>query len=251
MLVFRLPATAQDGAAAQLPPHVEQAQTLVRTNATPELGFDIYHAQGLVVTGDFYYLTGVDKHTTSAWIFKVDRATNELVKKSDISKIFAFHPSGIDYDGKYIWVAVAVYIDHSYSYMMTVDPDTLQHKTRFKVDDHIGAVARVGDLVIGGNWGCEEFYFYTRKGELLEKRPSPTGVGYQDCNGVGRYMMCTGFGYLDWIDVDKWQLAKRFEVGESDAGSTMSREGTAYYDGRAYFLPDDGPEAKIYEFEFE
>ena len=254
ILVFSSPCRANGAGNANavpaLPAYVADANSLSLVRVWPELGFDAYHVQGIAFTGGFFYITGTDKHTSTAWIFKVDAKTSELVKKKDITQPFAWHPSGIDFDGENIWVAVAVYDENSRAHFATVDPDTLKTKFLFKYKDHIGAVTRYKDMLIGANWDAKDFYFFSLDGKLIEKRPSPTGKGYQDCKRVDGFLMCTGGGVLDWIHIDTWTLAKRFSVGESETGEPLSREGAALYNGHVYFLPDDGPTSKIYEFEF-
>lgn len=254
ILVFSSPCRANDAesvdAAHTLPAYVAGAQSLSLVRVWPELGFDAYHVQGIVFTGDFFYITGTDKHTSSAWIFKLDAKTGALVKKKDITQPFAWHPSGIDFDGKNIWVAVAVYDDNSRAHVATVDPDTLKTRFIFQFKDHIGAVAKHKAVLIGANWDAKDFYFFSPDGKVIEKRPSPTGKGYQDCKCADEFLMCTGGGVLDWIDIDSWTLVKRFTVGQSETGSPLSREGVALYNGHVYFLPDDGPTGKIYEYEF-
>ncbi|MFH1538012.1 MAG: DUF6454 family protein [bacterium] len=235
---------------SKLPEEVEEAKSLEAFSVTPEIGFDAHHVQGLVVTDKYFYFTSVEKANLAGWMFKVDRKTMKLVGKRNHAKFADIHPGGIDYDGKYIWMAMAVYTERSHAYIMIVDPETLKAKTKFEVKDHIGAVARHEDMVIGANWDAEEFYFWTLEGKLVDKRESPTGIGYQDCKGEGGWLACVGGGFLDWIDVDRWKLAKRFPLGKSLEGSPLSREGVALFGGRAFFLPDDGPTARIYEYEF-
>lgn len=233
-----------------LPPEAAAADALTLSYMSDPFPFDATHVQGLFVTREHYFFTGVDKFTSSAYLFKVNRLDGALASKKNIEKLFDFHPGGIDFDGKYIWVPVAVYDEYSHTYMTIVDPETLRHKIVFQADDHIGAVACHGDTIIGANWNARDFYFFSRKGEIIEKRPSPTGVGYQDCKAVSGHLMCTGGGYLDWIDIENWKLAKRFALGQSVEGSSLSREGAAWLDGQVFFLPDDGLKARVYAFSF-
>lgn len=237
-------------AISSLPAYVADAQSLSLVRVWPELGFDAHHVQGIVFTGDFFYITGTDKLTSSAWIFKVVAKTGALVKKKDITQPFAWHPSGIDFDGENIWVAVAVYDENSRAHFATVDPATLKTKFLFTYPDHIGAVAKHKAVLIGANWDAKDFYFFSPDGKIIEKRPSPTGTGYQDCKCADEFLMCTGGGVLDWIHIPTWTLVKRFPVGQSETGEPLSREGVALYKGHVYFLPDDGPTGKIYEYEF-
>lgn len=234
-----------------IPEHIMTADTVSEYAVTPQFGFDAHHVQGLLVTQEHYFFTSVEKKSAAAWLFRLDRKTMQLEDSIDLARLMDFHPGGIDFDGKYIWVPVAVYTDYSHTNMMVVDPVKMRSRKVFEVDDHIGAVSVYGDKIIGANWSAREFYFWDRKGNLLDKKDSPTGVGYQDCKEDGGYMMCCGSGdKLDWIDIGEWKLAKRFEVGESLEGSPLCREGVDLHEGRVFFLPDDGARGRVYEMEF-
>ncbi len=160
------------------------------------------------------------------------------------------HPGGMDFDGDHIWVPVAAYTPKSHTTVLALDPHTLAQRKEFEWDDHIGGLARYKDLVIGLNWDSEDFYFWTLDGALVEQRKSPTGIAYQDCEGTGKYLVGVGGGYLDFIDVETWTLARRFTLGKSLEGSKLSREGMSLFDGSVFFFPDDGPEARVYEYGF-
>ncbi len=234
----------------QLPDVVKSARSLVACGVTPEVGFNAFHVQGLLVTEDHLYFTSVSMLRSQGWIFKLDRKTMKLLGKRNITVGSDVHPGGIDSDGTSIWVPVAAYRKRSHTHIMTVDPETLEARRRFEVADHIGAVARWRDRLIGANWDAETFYFWTLEGDLKDKRKSPTGVAYQDCKGVGDHLACLGGGYLDLIDVERWKLVKRFAVGKSLKGSSLSREGLGLLADRVFFLPDDGPDARVYEYRF-
>jgi hypothetical protein len=241
----------QSDSVSGLPEQAAAAESLTPVSVGPAFGFDASHVQGLAVTDDFIFFTSVDRQKAAGYIFKLDRKTGKLLLKRNLTRNLSIHPSGIDFDGKYIWVALAVYAERSMATVMSLDPDTLKIVTKFDVKDHIGAVACDGDTVIGANWDAVQFYFWTKSGKSIEKRDSPTGIAYQDCDGMNGFLMCVGGGFLDWIDIKKWKLAKRFEVGKSRTGSSLSREGVAYHDGHVFFLPDDGTDALIYEYKFD
>ncbi len=235
---------------AGLAPIVQEAGALVSRAVSPRVGFNAFHVQGLLVTKDCFYVTSVNALKREGWIFKLDRKTMKRLGKRQLAIDEDIHPGGIDFDGERIWVPVAAYRRHSHTHIMTVDPTTLEAKTQFQVDDHIGAVARSNDRLIGANWGTEQLYVWSLDGRLLAKKPSPTGVAYQDCKGRGDTIACLGGGYLDWIDVKRWRLVKRFPVGRSRSGASLSREGLGLYGDSVFFLPDDGPTARIYEYAF-
>ncbi len=229
---------------------VKEADSLVSRGVSPCVGFNAFHVQGLLVTQDCFYVTSVDALRLEGWIFKLDRKTMDLLGKRQLAIGKDIHPGGIDFDGERIWVPVAAYRKCSHTHIMAVDPTTLEAKTQFQVDDHIGAVARSNDRLIGANWGAEQFYFWTVEGRLVAKKPSPTGIAYQDCKGCGDTIACLGGGYLDWIDVKRWCLVKRLPVGRSSSGASLSREGLGLFGDSVFFLPDDGPAARIYEYGF-
>jgi hypothetical protein len=252
LLTVKITAAARDETGpAALPEPVAAADSLSRVSAWPPFGFDAFHVQGLEVTSDFIFFTSVDKMKAAGWIFKLDRRTMKLLRKRNLARLLDIHPSGIDYDGENVWLAMAVYSESSSATVMALDPETLKIVKKFDVKDHIGAVARDGNLVIGANWDAKQFYFWNTDGIFIEKRESPTGAGYQDCKGASGFLMCGGGGYLDWIDIKNWKLVKRFEIKEeSDAGNSIVREGSCLLDGRVLFLPDDGPGARVYEYKF-
>ncbi len=233
-----------------LPEFVRNARSLVSFGRTSRLGFNAFHVQGLLVTDAHIFFTSVNVLKSEAWIFQLDARTLKPLGKRELSIGRDIHPGGIDADARCIWVPVAAYRKHSHTHILTVDPQTLDVTRRFEVPDHIGAVARHEDMLIGANWGAEEFYFWTLDGRLKAKKKSPTGVAYQDCKGIGSCLACLGGGYLDWIDVKAWKLVKRFRVGRSLRGSSLSREGLGFLGESVFFLPDDGRHARIYEYRF-
>jgi Family of unknown function (DUF6454) len=233
---------------ARGPETLIKARALTQRAVTEPVGFDVYHSQGLVVTADTFYLTSVNKAAKEGWIFKLDRSAMALQSKRNLAVGEDIHPGGMDFDGQLLWVPVAAYTRNSHTTILALDPETLAESKRFEWDDHIGAVARYKDLLIGANWDAEDFYFWTLDGELVEQRKSPTGIAYQDCEGAGKYLVGVGGGYLDWIDVESWTLAKRLPLRRSLQGSKLSREGMSLFRDSVFFFPDDGPEARVYEY---
>ena len=230
------------------PESLIKASALTQRTVSAPVGLDVFHSQGLVLTAGALYLTSVIKNAGEGWIFKFDRKTMALQTRRNLAIGGDIHPGGMDFDGQYLWVPVAAYARNSHTSILALDPHTLAEKERFEWDDHIGAVARCRDLLIGANWDAEDFYFWTLDGQLVEQRKSPTGIAYQDCEGAGEYLVGVGGGYLDWIDIESWTLAKRFPLGKSLQGSKLSREGMSLFGGSVFFFPDDGPDARLYEY---
>jgi hypothetical protein len=66
-----------------------------------------------------------------------------------------YHPGGIDYDGKDIWVPVAEYRPNSRSIIYRVDPATMKPTEVLRFADHIGGIVRNTDdnTLHGVSWG--------------------------------------------------------------------------------------------------
>jgi hypothetical protein len=116
-----------------------------------------------------------------------------------------YHPGGIDYDGRWIWIPVAEYRPDSRAIVYRVDPRTRKATEVLRAADHIGAVVHDPDtkMLHGVSWGSRRFYRWTLTGEgvahteganapLRTANPSHY-VDYQDCRYAGRRrMLCTG-----------------------------------------------------------
>ena len=211
------------------------------------LGFSALHVQGLVATESHFFFTSVNPLTKQGWISKVRRPSLQLELQRELTFGTDFHPGGMDLK-ELLWVPVAAYSPKSHARIVTVNPEDLSVQVRFEVEDHIGAVARDGGRVIGATWDAEEFYVWDLEGKLLETRKNPTGVAYQDCKAISGHLMCCGGDVVDWIDLETWQLKRRFPVGRSMQGHSLSREGVSLLGDRLFLMPDDGLGCRFYEF---
>ena len=106
------------------------AKTPWRAVDSVKLRFNAHHTQGLVKIGDCYYLSAVevirwphnpggnvsgaerDKGEGKGHIFKFD-SEGRLLADLPIGRGHAYHPGGMDYDGRYLWVPVTEYLPHS------------------------------------------------------------------------------------------------------------------------------------------
>ena len=70
----------------------------------------------------------------------------ELLKDIELGEGNMYHPGGIDYDGKYIWVPVAEYRPNSDSIIYKVNPETMETEEAFRVNDHIGGIVKDDNL---------------------------------------------------------------------------------------------------------
>lgn len=213
------------------------------------LKFDTYHVQGLDLTRQFYFVTSVDSEQKQGWLFKIHRDDASLHSKMDLTDGALIHPGGMQYDGRYLWIPNAEYRRESRTVIYGVDPNSLEIRRSFTVDDHIGAVASDGNnLLYGVNWDAVHFYTWDFRGRQLNKVISPTSMAYQDIKYVTGRLLCSGHkgddSVIDVIDPENWSLVKRVSLPRYGRKNTLSREGMAF-DGDLYFLPDDGPDSRI------
>ena len=140
------------------------------------LNFQTYHTEGLAITDKHIFLSAVQiieptqKYPSPVngydrtpgkgvgHLFVMDRQGN-LQKDITLGEGDMYHPGGIDYDGKNVWVPVAEYRPDSASIIYKVDATSLKVSEQFRVQDHIGGIvkdAATGDLV-GNTWGSRRF----------------------------------------------------------------------------------------------
>jgi hypothetical protein len=219
---------------------------------TVPLRFDTYHVQGLDLTKGFYYVTSVDRERRGAWLFQIDKQNGRLHARTDLTRGPLIHPGGIQFDGCYLWVPNAEYRRESRTVIHRIDPNGLEIKGSFPVDDHIGAIASDGkNRLYGANWDAIHFYTWDFDGHQLGKVGSPTSMAYQDIKYCAGKLLCSGQkdgrSVIDVIDPDIWSLVKRFDLPRDRWKTNLSREGMTF-DGNLYFLPDDGPDSVILIF---
>ena len=192
-----------------------------RREAIP-VRFKTHHPQGLVKIGDRLFMSSVEvKVPTRRFPSPVDGLDRdagegighlfqfdmkgELVADLRLGEGAIYHPGGLDYDGRHIWVAVAEYRPNSRSIVYRVDPDTMTATEVFRFADHLGALVHdtVDRALHGVSWGSRTFYRWplSRDGRVKDPRAAAAQraanpshyVDYQDCKYAGqRRMVCTG-----------------------------------------------------------
>jgi hypothetical protein len=187
------------------------------------INFLTHHPQGMVKIGDTLFVSSVeiqqptkrfpqpvdgydrDTGVGVGHLFKLDMKGN-LIADITLGEGTIYHPGGIDYDGKYIWVPVAEYRPNSRSIVYRVDPETMKAEEMFRFADHIGGVVHNTDdkTLHGVSWGSRRFYRWS-----LDANGKPTNASeaperlralntshyldYQDCKYVGKSrMLCSG-----------------------------------------------------------
>jgi hypothetical protein len=219
-----------------------------------------FHTQGLVKIGDVFYVSSVEVLAPrvsngtptdalydfsidrsvgagKGWLFAFDGAGN-LLRNVELTFGDMYHPGGIDFDGRHIWVPVTEYRPNSRTNIYRVDPDTLEAEFVHTEPDSIGGIVRNrhNNTLHGVSWGSRRLYTWTlERGAQRGAPPRVTGsrwepnpqfyVDYQDCHYQGvEFMLCGGlssystpngpiaFGGLDLVDLRQNRMEHQIPV---------------------------------------
>src|SRR5256885_7185179 len=101
-----------------LPALADRVTTLTRDSewtlvASVRIAFRTFHPQGMVKIGETFFVSSVEVKDRAAGVgvghlFKID-STGRLIADLTLGEGPIYHPGGIDYDGKSLWVPVAEY----------------------------------------------------------------------------------------------------------------------------------------------
>ena len=270
---------------------VQKLTRAVRWQPAAEIrvNFRTHHPQGMVKIGDAFYVSSVEiiKPTTrypelrdgydrdagegAGHLFKID-AKGNLLADLKLGEGAIYHPGGIDYDGRHIWVPVAEYRPNSRAIVYRVDPQAMSATEVFRFSDHVGGIVHNTDdrTLHGVSWGSRRLYKWTlgRDGKVTNAGVAPEKlrvpnrshyIDYQDCHYIGgRRMLCSGLnnyrvkpdapafalGGLEIVDLKTDQAIYQVPVELwSPSGKPMTQNPfwvEATESGlRAYFMPDD------------
>ena len=260
-----------------------------RPVATIPINFKTHHPQGMVKIGDTFFVSsveitvpttrfpepkdGYDRDTGqgAGHLFKID-AKGNLLGSVKLGEGTVYHPGGIDYDGRHIWVAVAEYRPNSRAIIYRVDPHAMTATEVFRFGDHIGGIVHNTDdkTLHGVSWGSRRFYKWTLGGDgKVTNADTPPDtlrvpnrahyIDYQDCHYLGgRRMLCSGLnnyrlvadgpvfplGGWEIVDLRTDQAVYQVPVELwAPSGKPMTQNPfwvEATDSGlRAYFMPDD------------
>jgi hypothetical protein len=264
------------------------------------VAFTTFHPQGLVKIGDTLFVSSVEirvptrrfPQTVEGYdrdagdgvghLFKMDMAGN-LLADLTLGEGTVYHPGGIDYDGKDIWVPVAEYRPNSRSIIYRVDPETMKPSEVLRVADHIGAMVHNTDdnTLHGVSWGSRRFYRWTlgRNGRISNATVRPERlrtlnpshyVDYQDCKYVGnRRMLCTGvteirqtpdaapfrLGGIDLVDLRDGRPVHQVPLFLWTSGGLDMTHNPVWIEPsarglRGYFMPEDD-KSTLYIFDVD
>jgi hypothetical protein len=275
----------------------ESSWTLER--AIP-VAFPAHHPQGLAKIRDRLFFSSVEVTTppkrgaggngfdrdTGRGVGHLFEATMDgrLVADVVLGEGTMYHPGGLDFDGRDIWVPVAEYRPNSRSIVYRVDPATRKAVEVFRFGDHLGGVACNTDdhTLHAVSWGSRWIYRFA-----LDRSGRPTNadaplatlrasnrshyVDYQDCKYVGKHrMLCSGIadvprgagerrlqlGGIDLVDLVSAAPLHQLPVGlTTPSGESLTRNPSFFEAAegggvRAYFLPDDD-KAILYVYRIE
>lgn len=176
------------------------------------LRFDAGHPQGMVRIGSEWWISTVDIGAGEGWVLTLDSG-GALLGRTAVGDRTRFHPGGLDHDGEALWVASSEYRPRSSAVVERLVPDgAARPEPAFTVDDHVGAVIRLGpdgDL-LGWTWGSRRFLRWRTDGSVVSEARNPGHfVDHQDgqwlggdlvlCGGVATVSLAGGPGSLGGI----------------------------------------------------
>ncbi len=300
VMVFTAAAAAQSDVRSTV---AERVLTLTRDSSwklveSVPIKFTTHHPQGMVKIGETLFVSSVeikvrtrrltqlvdghdrDTGEGTGHLFKIDMAGN-LIADLRLGEGTIYHPGGIDYDGKNIWVPVAEYRPDSRSIVYRIDPGTMKATEVFRFADHIGAIVRNTDdnTLHGVSWGSRRFYRWTldKNGRVTNADVPPARLrtlnashylDYQDCKYAGgRRMLCTGvtemrqtpdaspfrLGGIDLVSLADGRPVHQVPVLLWTARGMDMTHNPAWIDStatglRAYFMPEDD-QSTLYVYE--
>ena len=94
--------------------------TVWKEVASIPFSFPTHHCQGMVKLGENYWVSSVevlpefigDRSRGKGYLFQVS-ATGQLLNSLELGEGPLYHPSGIDFDGTHLWIALAAYKPNS------------------------------------------------------------------------------------------------------------------------------------------
>jgi hypothetical protein len=250
----------------------------------------VFHPQGMVKIGDDFFVSSVEVTVPTQRFDKTDEAGLDRSPGVGVGHLFritrtghiaadlvlgegtVYHPGGMDFDGRHLWVPVAEYRPNSRSVVYRVDPTTMRAVAVLRTSDHLGALAVDPEekVLHGVNWGSRRFYRWrmTSAGSatasgfepVLPPRDNPSHyVDYQDCKFVGRQrMLCTGLaglggdkespgvqiGGLDLVSLADGRPLRQVPVTIRTAAGHLLTRNPSFFEATpgglvAYFMPED------------
>lgn len=272
----------------QLAQRIQQLDrsTQWRLAAETRIPFRTHHPQGMVRLNGEFFVTSVEIiRPTTRYTGPQDgmdrdagegrghlfRMSEDGALKSDIplGDGDIYHPGGLDFDGRWLWIPVAEYRPNSRSIIYRVDPATLTVEEAIRVPDHIGAVAmdRETNTLVGASWGSRRIYRWpiqpdgsVKQSDLAAPPLKNTShfIDWQDCHNLpNRQMLCSGLaayarpnstplpiGGVELIDLASLRPLWQTPIDLWSPPGRSMLQNPAWFEAtptglRAWFMPDD------------
>uniref|UniRef100_A0A372IJE0 Uncharacterized protein n=1 Tax=Paracidobacterium acidisoli TaxID=2303751 RepID=A0A372IJE0_9BACT len=205
--------------------------------------------QGIDLDQEHVWVTSVDSQNKRAYLHQFNRTTAKLERTVDLTDGRRYHPGGFSIYKDSIWVPVAEYKPHSSAVLVELDKNTLRVKRRIVVPDHIGCLAVTDDSLVGGNWDSAQLYVWNVEGKRVRVIDNRSGHGYQDIKfAADGDLVGSGGGAVDWYSWPSMKPVRSLHSGSTDRGKPYTSEGMAIKGNDLYFLPEDGPAARLFHF---
>jgi hypothetical protein len=256
----------------------ERLAGLTRTSLWIQAGsipvtFDTFHPQGMVKLGDTFFVSSVDKGAQVGHLFKIDNS-GKLLADLKLVEGAMYHPGGIDYDGRDIWVPLAEYRPDSHSIVYRVNPDTMKATEVLRAADHLGAIVHDtdDDSVHAVSWGSRRLFTWTRggAGPVTQTLNPSHYIDYQDCKYIrGHRMVCSGvadlrpspglpafrLGGLELINLADGRPIHQVPIALTTPTGVSMTQNPLWLETRgsglrAYFMPEDN-RSTIYIYDIE
>jgi hypothetical protein len=247
------------------------------------LQFDAFHPQGMAIVNGEFLVSAVEvidrfQRKGRAHLFKVG-AEGTLIAETILTTGANYHPGGMDFDGRWIWVPAAEYWAGGRSTVYKVDPATMTTTEAFRFGDHLGLVVHDADAgrLVGASWGSRTLYQWhdaslpvapaERDADAVQVANPSHYVDLQDgqwlrgttwmlCGGLKNYRGPKGnfaLGGLELIDMVTLAAVHQVPVPVWEPGGLPMLQNAFYAETteaglRFYFLPGDG-KATIYVYE--
>jgi hypothetical protein len=215
---------------------------------------ETHHVQGIALDGGGLWVTAVDRAQRQGLLLRFDLASGKPLLRLSSGEGERFHPGGFDLDATSLWIPAAEYKPLSSAWIERRDRHTGALLSRFETTDHIGAIARLPDRLLGANWDARRFYEWTTDGKLIRVRDNPTPWRFQDLKFRDGLLVGAGVGpkgsnqhAIVWLDPKTLQVRKLLPAGATDRGVPFPNEGLDLRDGRLFLLPEDTP-SRLFTF---
>jgi hypothetical protein len=229
------------------------------------LMFEVSGVRGLAAGPEFYYIAASDPQAQQATLYRVRRNTFQMDGSRSLKVGSMFSLGGIHLGQQWLWVPLSQVAPTPASFILGLDPATLETKHTFAVDHEIAAVAQGMDgLIYGIDADAGSFYVWNLDGREIQRVVNSTGLKYTDLGIAGGQVLAVAVttvetggnsevcGVIDVLDPVAFALQERhLSHARSVHGNQVTRAGFAFLDGEFSFLPDEGKMAMLLTYRLD